>query len=422
MILAEALGAYGDKFKYATETLIKEAEMGNSSSIELMGVNGSFSNIKVKHDDVGFHNTFTHTDIGNSENVADDYDTVLISGGYGDLYRYNKELFLKSPSFQAAVATIAGKLEKYFQAHATANQGTEIASAVNSSGSEGKSYYQNQSQITTKSSYSNGSLGAGLGNGERVRNFGPMLNASANLSSGWKEESMTRSEVGSEAKSGSETGYSNTTTSKFGSGVQLSSDILTREFIRDADKILARNNLSLDQKIADITKLEENYKAMFTNAIGDHRTLDKFNFDAHHAEQEEKFDAVRTYGNNYKNPYWNKVAQDEKLYDTFINAAAGSDNPLRNTSISLVDLAKRNNPTPNSYNSQPTQNIGSSFNLGDFKTNTPERNRNDISEILNRVRTMNGESTPTESVTSHSDIEPNPSARNDEDMTPSQSR
>ncbi len=373
---AEVLGAlYGDKYKNVIKTLINNAENGRSTTFEFTGEGDSLSQASVISEDVGENRFFMQTTVGGFSRLGDKYEAILAGGGYGDLYRANMYIFEHSISAKAALAAIADKLGKFFKANATANQGTEIASAVSSSGSSGKSYYQDRSQTNIKSVTHSGHISSKVGFGSNglpgAGKFGgtpASVGASYGTNDEYMVQSMSKDTVGNKSDSGSQTGYSNTTTSKSGSGVQLSSDVLKREFIRDADKILNRKGLTPAQKVAEITKLEENYKAMFTNAIGDHRTLDKFNFDAHHANQEENFNAVKTYGGTYKNPYWKEQLNTENEYDRFISAGVyasgvsrgGNKSPDAGTPNLSVEIASQNEKAggePSSVNNTETANL-----------------------------------------------------------------
>ncbi len=324
--MAEGLGElYGDKYKNTIGTLINNAENGRSTTFAFTGKGGSLSQVSVISEDVGENKAYTQSKVGDFEEVDDKYEAALVGGGYGDLYRANMDIFEHSISTKAAVVKIANKLDKFFKAHITSTQGRDITDVVSKSGSSGNDYYEDHSQSNIKSANTSGDMSVSASSGKNPTPFGG-AGGSAALKSGWEEQNVTRSIVGHKSDSGNKTGYSNTTTNKLGSGVQLSSDVLKRDFIRDGSKILNRKDLTFAQKVAGITELEENYKAMFTNAIGDHRTLDKFYFDGHHAEQEKSFNAVKTYGGKYNNPYWKKQMDTENEYDTFINGGIYSSN------------------------------------------------------------------------------------------------
>ena len=423
--VADVLSQYGDKYKNTVKTLRWAADRGYAVDFSFTGVGDSLSKAEVDRIDYGRTVAATQTVTGSGVRISKDFDTALANHDWKKIHQLIKNVLKNSPDKGAAIAALGEHMVKFFGAYFSVNKGLSFSNTVGVSGHDGKSYYEDHNEAKIKSVYHSGNIGSGASFGSKGLPEAGMFNekpaivgASFGMNSGYETRNTATDTVGHRADSGSRDTYSSATTNTYSTGTQLTSNVFLRDFIQKGDEIIKKGG-NVDEQATELTKLIAGYDAMFTNGIVNKNTIEKFDTDARVADSQTNFDALDIYANKYKDPFWQK--QEDVLDSLGTTAQVSKPEAIPQTpnvdsdhpSVQS-DVPKESSFSVNMTNSQAS---GNGLNFGDFKVRTPEKSKNEIGEILSRIN-KNSSIPQSDDQT----VEINPSARNDEDMTPSQSR
>ncbi len=302
-----SLSRYGDKYKNAVKTLRWAAANGYSVDFTFTGIGNELSKAEVSRIDYGKTISATQTTTGSSVTLGKGFDTAIASHDWRRVYQLIRNALKNSSDRKAVVTAIGEHLSKLVGAHYSVSQGLSFTNTVGSGGHTGKSYYSDHSASKERIAHRSGNIGwqgsVGLGShGEEADS----LSVGAGQETGYTVQSMSKDTVGHRSDTVSQDTYSSATTDTFGSNLQLSNNVLLRNFEQQGNKIVGKNK-DVDTEAKELTYLVADTYTAFTAAIGDKSVLSKAQSNAMDIDQQvENYNVIDTYANKYNDAFYKK--------------------------------------------------------------------------------------------------------------------